>query len=65
MPHHPVEPPAAPGFGFEQVMRRRDRGRVMDWYRGCSHLVPRAAVADTFSQPYAVEAGIEALDQAA
>ena len=37
----------------------------MDWYRGCSHLVPRAAVADTFSQPYADEAGIEALDQAA
>jgi hypothetical protein len=63
MNHHPAEPKA--GFGFEQIMRHPDRARFMDWYRRSSVLAPRPAVADSFSHPYAVEAGIEALDQAA
>jgi hypothetical protein len=65
MRDHPVEPAAAPAFGFEQVMRRPDHGRFMDWYRRSSFFAPRPSVADSFSQPYAVEAGLEALDQAA
>jgi hypothetical protein len=58
--YHPVQP----GFGFEHVMRNPRHGRFMAWYRRYGLLEGRAAVADVFSQPYAVEAGID-FDKAA
>jgi hypothetical protein len=64
--HHPVQPRRATGFGFEEVIRDPDYTRFMAWYRRSSLLAPgRAAVVDVFSRPYAVEAGIEPLEQAA
>jgi hypothetical protein len=63
MNYPPAEP--QPGFGFEHIMRRPERGRFAEWYRRSSFFAPRSAVADSFPQPYAVEAGIEAFDQAA
>jgi hypothetical protein len=65
MTYHPAEPQAGTGFGFEDVMRHPDRTRFMDWHRWSSFFASRPAVADTFTQPYAVEAGIEPFDQAA